>query len=75
MKEKVIDVQEHKIINEMISDMDFAIEWMKTGKRPNSHGKGIESSNIYNRRLLIDMDLMPSLEIEPDEEISNERKK
>ncbi|RFA37048.1 Fis family transcriptional regulator [Virgibacillus dokdonensis] len=68
------DKQDEKQINSMISDMSFSIEWMKLGRRPGNM-RGIDKRSAYQRRALIDMDLFPSLDIEPEEkEISEEQK-
>lgn len=69
------DKQDKKQINSMISDMSFSIEWMKLGRRPGNM-RGIDKRSAYQRRALIDMDLFPSLDIEPEEkEISEEQKR
>lgn len=75
MKSNITDPNELKIVNEMIADMDYAIDWMRRGERPNFTGRAIKQKNAYTRRSLINMDLFPSLEVEPSREISNERKK
>jgi len=74
MKPNITDPNELKIVNEMIADMDYAIDWMRRGERPNFTGRGVKQKNAYARRSLINMDLFPSLEVEPSKEISNERK-
>jgi positive control factor len=61
-------------INNMINDMSFAIEWMKIGRRPGNL-RGIEKRSAYQRRVLIDMDLLPSLDIEPKQKPLSEEKK
>lgn len=75
MKSKINDPNEMKIVNEMIADMEYAIDWMRHGERPNYTGRSIKTKNAYARRSLINMELFPSLEVEPSKEISNERKK
>lgn len=70
-----IDQLDKKQLNSMIRDMTYAVNWLKIGKEPGSL-RGIERRSVYQRRVLMDMDLFPSLEIEPDEEeLSNEDKK
>lgn len=62
-------------INGMIRDMVFGINWMKIGREPDSL-RGIDRRSVYQRRVLMDMDLFPSLEIVPEpEELSNEDKR
>lgn len=69
-----IDEMEEKVINEMISDIQFAIDWMKQGKRPNHYSKSIETKTAYSRRTLLDMDLFPCMEILPEVELSQAKK-
>ncbi len=61
-------------INSMISDMSFSMEWMKIGRRPGNM-RGIDRRSAYQRRALIDMDLFPSLDIEPEERALHEDEK
>ncbi|EUJ29615.1 sigma factor-like helix-turn-helix DNA-binding protein [Listeria cornellensis] len=41
------------LIREMISDMTFAIDWMRTGREPNSI-RGIERQGVYNNTVHMD---------------------
>lgn len=69
-----LDSLDKRQINGMIRDMTYSLNWLKIGKEPGSL-RGIERRSIYQRRVLMDMDLFPSLEITPDdEELSNEDK-
>ncbi|WP_121639372.1 sigma-70 family RNA polymerase sigma factor [Virgibacillus sp. Bac330] len=73
--EFICDREDKKHINSMINDMSESIEWMKTGRRPGNL-RGIDKRSAYQRRALIDMDLFPSLDIQPEEkEISEEQKR
>ncbi|AUJ25176.1 sigma-70 family RNA polymerase sigma factor [Virgibacillus dokdonensis] len=73
--EFISDREDKKHINSMINDMSESIEWMKTGRRPGNL-RGIDKRSAYQRRALIDMDLFPSLDIQPEEkEISEEQKR
>ncbi len=68
------DKQDRKQINSMINEMSESIEWMRVGRRPGNL-RGIDKRSAYQRRALIDMDLFPSLEIEPEQkEIAEEQK-
>jgi positive control factor len=42
-----------QIIGEMISDVDFVIEWLETGRRPGNR-RGIERQAAYQRERLMD---------------------
>ena len=66
-----LDRQDKSQINSMINDMSFSIDWMKLGRRPGNM-RGIDKRSAYQRRALIDMDLFPSLDIEPDEKTLDE---
>lgn len=47
------DKATYDIISEMISDVNFAIEWMHTGRRPGNK-RGIERLASYQREKLVD---------------------
>lgn len=64
--DSVEDQEDKKLINSMINDMSFSIEWLKKGRRPGNL-RGIDRRSAYQRRVLIDMDLLPSLDIQPEE--------
>ena len=70
-----LDQLDRSQINSMISSMSYSIDWMKIGREPGTV-RGIDRRSVYQRRVLMDMDLYPSLDIEPEQvEISNEDKK
>src|SRR5690606_17083986 len=66
--------QDKSKINSMINDMSFAIDWMRTGRRPGNL-RGIDKRSAYQRRVLIDMDLLPSLDIQPEPKVLGEEEK
>lgn len=72
--DSLIDKQDKNQINSMINDMSFSIDWMKTGRRPGNL-RGIDKRSAYQRRALVDMDLFPSLDIEPEQREINEEEK
>ncbi|MYL56182.1 sigma-70 family RNA polymerase sigma factor [Virgibacillus halodenitrificans] len=73
--EIIEDKQDRKQINSMINDMSYSIEWMKKGRRPGNL-RGIDRRSAYQRQVLVDVDLFPSLDIEPEErEIHEEEKR
>ncbi|GAB3797481.1 sigma-70 family RNA polymerase sigma factor [Virgibacillus kimchii] len=70
-----VDDPDRKSISRMIGDMEYAIKWMKTGRRPGNL-RGIERRSVYQRTSLIDMELMPSLDIEPEQrELTEDEKR
>ncbi|MED1664536.1 sigma factor-like helix-turn-helix DNA-binding protein [Brevibacillus laterosporus] len=48
-----INVSDIELFGEMISSVDFIIEWIKTGKRPGKK-RGIERRAAYEREILVD---------------------
>lgn len=46
--------------------MEFALQWMKRGRRPGNR-RGIDRRSVYQRTALLDPDLFLSLDIEPAE--------
>ncbi|MGM8212622.1 sigma factor-like helix-turn-helix DNA-binding protein [Virgibacillus sp. W0430] len=71
--DSIEDKQDKKQINSMTRDMSYSIDWLKIGKEPGSL-RGLDRRSIYQRRVLMDMDLFPSLEIEPKQHVSEEQK-
>lgn len=79
MKRKLSDSEFGKIdktqINSMISDMTYVLDWLKTGRDPDNR-RGIERRSVYQRQVLADMSLFPSLDIVPEKrELTEEEKK
>lgn len=69
-----LNQEEFRIISEMISDMQYSIDWMKRGRRPGTI-RGIEKRSIYQRRALLDMDLFPAIDMRPKQVYLNEEQK
>lgn len=59
-----IDQLDKSQINSMISSMTYSIDWMKRGRRPGNL-RGVDKRNAYQKRALVDVELMPSLNIQP----------
>ncbi|MDN9012154.1 hypothetical protein [Brevibacillus laterosporus] len=51
--ETVLDDSERRYLSEMISDVEYVIEWLETGRRPESK-HGIERRAAYQREKLVD---------------------
>jgi RNA polymerase sigma factor (sigma-70 family) len=69
--------EELRIVNGMISDLNFGMQWMRTGRCPSGY-RGAESGDAYRYAdLMEDMDLLQLMvpEEEPEAEIDPERKK
>jgi positive control factor len=71
-----LDQEERKIISSMISDMEYALEWLKLGRRPGNR-RGIERRSVYQRTALMNnMDIFTSLELsEPNIQLTEEQRK
>lgn len=68
------DAEEKKQLNSMINEMAFVIEWLETGRQPHTM-RGIDKGGAYHRRVLLDMEMFPCLDIEPEEKpLTNEQK-
>ncbi len=59
-REDPLDREDMKLINGMVGDMEFAIEWMGRGKQPGTY-RGIDKRAIYQRRSLESMDQIPDI--------------
>lgn len=74
-----IDKLDKTQINSMINEISDVIKWLRTGRDPYAL-RGIDRRSAYQKRVLYDMDLFPSLDIVPDSlkeeerELSNEDK-
>src|SRR5690606_22020177 len=64
--DKYEDEIEYDAVTGMISDMKFALEWMRRGRRPGNR-RGVEKRNVYHRTSLLDENLFPSLDLEMSE--------
>jgi RNA polymerase sigma-70 factor (ECF subfamily) len=61
-------------INSMIGTMSESIDWMKTGRQPDTFG-GIDKRAAYQRKSIANMDLFQSLDILPAERDISEPEK
>lgn len=68
------DGEDYRIVGEMISDMNYALDWMRRGRKPESR-KGIDKKSAYQRRVLLDMDLFPSINLKPSQTYLNEEQR
>ncbi|WP_217597158.1 sigma-70 family RNA polymerase sigma factor [Cohnella sp. GbtcB17] len=67
--------EELTIINGMISDLQYSVEWMRSGRRPGGR-RGVDAKDAYKRSVLLNMDLFPSLDLDYKEpELTDEQKK
>lgn len=55
-----VDCEDAKMVSGMLEDIDFAIEWLETGRQPGTF-RGIDKRAVYQRRSLEAMDLIPDI--------------
>ncbi len=66
-------IREMEIVKGMIADMSYAIEWMRSGRQPNS-ARGADIRDAYKRSVLMDMDLIPNAPPQQESRITEEQK-
>lgn len=59
-RENPILMEDLKHVNSMISDMTFSLEWMTTGRQPNTY-RGVDEKAVYQRRSYENIDLIPDI--------------
>lgn len=57
------------VVEGMIAEMNYAIEWMRTGRQPNRR-RGVDIHDAYKRSILMDMDLLPDTPPEQESRIT-----
>ncbi|WP_017795171.1 sigma-70 family RNA polymerase sigma factor [Oceanobacillus kimchii] len=67
MKKESPQDDEHKI-NSMIGSMTYSMDWMETGRQPDSY-RGVDKRNAYRISQYEDMDIIPDIK----EELRKER--
>ena len=77
MKERLGDSEQDEsdksTINSMINDMEFSLEWMKTGTQPDMY-LGIDKHGAYQKDHIANMDIFPSLDIVPERKLTEQEK-
>jgi positive control factor len=69
-----LEEEEYRIISEMVSDLNYALDWMRKGRRPGNR-RGVDRRSVYQRTSLMDMDIFPNLELStPRKSLSDEEK-
>lgn len=78
LEEEIADkVETKRIVAEMLSDLNYGIEWMRSGKQPNTLSRVIDHKSAYDRRMLLNMDLFPCLDVvcNADKVLSDDKKR
>lgn len=47
-------------INSMIESMSYSMDWMSTGRQPDTY-RGVDIRNVYQKRILESMDIIPDI--------------
>jgi RNA polymerase sigma factor (sigma-70 family) len=68
--------EESELVSDMIASLQFGITYMHTGRYPGAV-RGIDRRSAYQRSIILDTELFPSLmvDVEPESEISKEDKR
>lgn len=66
------DAEDEKLINSMIRDMSESIEWLETGRDPKFR-KGVHVDSIYQVQSYGNMDLIPDIMEQLEEDDINQR--
>lgn len=66
MKHELPQSDEYKI-NSMVDSMEFSLEWMETGRQPGTF-RGIDRNNAYRPKQYEDMDIIPDITEQLEEE-------
>src|SRR5699024_7101662 len=62
------DQEDKSQINSMVDSMTYSIDWMETGRQPDSY-RGVDRTNVYRISKYEDMDIIPDI----TEELRKER--
>ena len=63
-----IEDSEYDTVTGMISDIQYALEWMRRGRRPGNR-RGVARQSVYQRTALLAPALFPSLDVEPSDRV------
>ncbi|WP_405103079.1 sigma factor-like helix-turn-helix DNA-binding protein [Oceanobacillus sp. FSL H7-0719] len=63
-----VDQQDKSKINSMVDSMSYSIQWMETGRNPDSY-RGVDKRDKYRAKFYDDMDILPDI----NEELRKER--
>ena len=72
-RDNPIEMNDLKHINSMIESMSFSLEWMTTGRQPNTY-RGVDEKAVYQRRSYENIDLIPDIAEQLDNENDSGKK-
>ncbi|MET3658365.1 sigma-70 family RNA polymerase sigma factor [Sporosarcina psychrophila] len=67
-----IEMNDLKQFNSMIDSMTYSLEWMTTGRQPNTY-RGVDEKAVYQRRSYENIDLIPDIAEQLEEESINKK--
>ena len=63
-----IEMNDLKQFNSMIDSMTYSLEWMTTGRQPNTY-RGVDEKAVYQRRSYENIDLIPDIAEQLESEV------
>ncbi|QNK86443.1 sigma-70 family RNA polymerase sigma factor [Sporosarcina sp. resist] len=67
-----IEMNDLKQFNSMIDSMTYSLEWMTTGRQPNTY-RGVDEKAVYQRRSYENIDLIPDIAEQLEENDVNKK--
>jgi len=71
-RDNPIEMQDLKRVNSMIESMSFSLEWMTTGRQPGTF-RGVDEKAVYQRRSYENIDLIPDIAEQLEENDINKK--
>ena len=71
-RDNPIDMNDLKQVNSMIESMTFSLEWITTGRQPGTF-RGVDEKAVYQRRSYENIDLIPDIAEQLEENDINKK--
>jgi len=71
-RDNPIEMNDLKQFNSMIDSMTYSLEWMTTGRQPNTY-RGVDEKAVYQRRSYENIDLIPDIAEQLEENDVNKK--
>ncbi|MEK5070725.1 sigma-70 family RNA polymerase sigma factor [Sporosarcina sp. FSL K6-1508] len=71
-RDNSIEMNDLKQLNSMIDSMTYSLEWMTTGRQPNTY-RGVDEKAVYQRRSYENIDLIPDIAEQLEENDVNKK--
>ncbi|MTD30171.1 sigma factor-like helix-turn-helix DNA-binding protein [Planomicrobium sp. YIM 101495] len=59
-QDAVVNEVDIRLVTDMIADMEYAIEWLRSGRQPNVY-QGIDKKAVYQKMMFETMDFIPDI--------------